>query len=142
VEWLRKRGLEPRYFAGGGWYMDEQVAEALAELGLVDCTATSFRPSYLPPGAPRVEAAGPVRFSLASRRTLLELPATHSVGMLARGVAGALRDEVVHAYFHDTDLLYSRRRRVLPLALRLLALRRSVSDLDELAQADAPERPL
>src|SRR5262249_9743956 len=38
--WLRREGLEPRFFCGGGWYMDESVAAALADLGYVDCTAT------------------------------------------------------------------------------------------------------
>jgi hypothetical protein len=141
VEWLRERGLEPRYFAGGGWYMDERVAEVLAELGLVDCTATSFRPAYLEPDAPRVEAARPLRFSLPSGRTLLELPATHSLGMLARGLARPLRTEAVHVYFHDTDLLGARRRSALGIALRLLALRRRAADLDTLADLAPPTRP-
>ena len=50
VAWLHERGLRPRLFAGGGWYMDEGVAAVLAELGLADCTATAFRPSYLRAG--------------------------------------------------------------------------------------------
>src|SRR5581483_9838965 len=32
--WMRERGLEPRFFCGGGWYTDERVREAVAELGL------------------------------------------------------------------------------------------------------------
>ena len=36
--WLRDRGLEPRFFCGGGWYMDESVATTLVELGYTDCT--------------------------------------------------------------------------------------------------------
>src|SRR2546427_678113 len=49
---LRKLGLRPTLFCGGGWYADVAVAEACADLGYVDCTATSYRPPYLPPGAP------------------------------------------------------------------------------------------
>ena len=142
VEWVRGRGLEPRFFAGGGWYVDEAVLETLAELGLVDATATAFRPGYLDAGAPRLAADAPVTFRLPSGATVLELPATHSVGMLARGLAGSLRAPVVHAYFHDTDLLDPRRRLVLLAALRALRLRRRPSDLRLLAAAGAPQRPL
>ena len=39
--WLRERGLTPTLFCGGGWYMDADVAETLAELGYADCTATA-----------------------------------------------------------------------------------------------------
>ena len=54
--WLRERGLEPRFFCGGGWYMDADVLAAVAELGYVDCTATAARPSFLPPASPRALA--------------------------------------------------------------------------------------
>ena len=140
VDWLRERGLEPRFFAGGGWYMDETVAETLAELGLADATATAFRPPYLDEGAARLAAEQPVRFRLPSGRTLVELPATHSVGMLIRGLAGPMRAPVVHAYFHDTDLLDARRRTALGLGLRLLARRRRPADLDRVASDDLPEQ--
>ena len=30
LAWLRERELEPTLFAGGGWYLDEDVAETLA----------------------------------------------------------------------------------------------------------------
>jgi hypothetical protein len=43
--------------------------------------------------------------------------------MLARGVLGPL-PPVVHAYFHDTDLLDRRRAEALELALRALRIRR------------------
>src|SRR5438445_1033670 len=45
--WLRSAGLQVDLFCGGGWYLDELVAEVLAELGYTDCTATAFRPDYL-----------------------------------------------------------------------------------------------
>src|SRR5437762_1428084 len=72
--WLRERGLHPRFFCGGGWYLDEGVAAALAELGYTDCTATAFRPSYLAPAAPRLSLAEPARLQVGTA-TLLELPA-------------------------------------------------------------------
>jgi hypothetical protein len=128
--WLREHGLEPRLFAGGGWYMDEQVAEALAELGYADCTATAFRPAYLEPGAPRLSLAEPARLRLGDR-TLLELPATHSLGMASRAAFGRL-PRYVHVYFHDTDLLEPRRRRALELALRIIGRRRRPTRLDRL----------
>ena len=48
--WLRERGLEPRFFSGGGWYTDAAVREAVADLGLVDCTPRGGAPS---PGSSR-----------------------------------------------------------------------------------------
>jgi hypothetical protein len=51
------------------------------------------------------------------------MPATHSLGMLARAVVGPL-PPVVHAYFHDTDLLDRKRATALGVALRALRLRR------------------
>jgi hypothetical protein len=123
IEWLRAQGLHPMLFAGGGWYMDDDVADALAELGLGDCTGTAFVPSYLAPDAPRLGAVQPTTIELPSGRRLLEVPATHSLGMLARGVIGPL-PPVVHAYFHDTDLLDRKRGAALELALRALRLRR------------------
>jgi hypothetical protein len=123
VEWLRAHRLEPTLFAGGGWYMDDDVADALGELGLTDCTGTAFTPSYLPTDAPRLAAAQPTTLELSSGRRLAEVPATHSLGMLARSVVGPL-PPVVHAYFHDTDLVDRKRALALGLALRALRLRR------------------
>jgi hypothetical protein len=123
VEWLRGRDLAPTLFAGGGWYMDVDVAETLAELGLADCTGTAFRPGYLPADAPRLALDEPAVLQLPSGRELVETPATHSLGMLALGVLGPL-PPVVHAYFHDTDLLDRRRALALELGLRVLARRR------------------
>jgi hypothetical protein len=140
--WLREQGLAPRFFCGGGWYVDEGVASALAELGYVDCTATAFRPAYLAAEAPRLGLAEPAWLTIDGAR-FLELPTTHSLGAAARAaVRGAARG--VHVYFHDTDLLDRRRRLALRFALELLARRRLPLDLERLADAaagTAPERP-
>jgi multidrug efflux pump subunit AcrB len=62
------------------------------------------------------------------------LPATHTIGMLAR----ALRlPDYVHVYFHDTDLMDSKRAFALRLGLRHLSLRRPVKDVDELSRASS-----
>ena len=45
-------------FCGGGWYLDAPLAEMLAELGYVDCTATTFRQTYLAADAPRLQLRG------------------------------------------------------------------------------------
>src|SRR6266540_4096887 len=87
-EWLRDRGLEARFFCGGGWYLDPDVAAVVADLGYVDTTATAYRQAYLAQGAPRMELAEPAWLRLEDGRRLLELPATHSLGMLVRGLAG------------------------------------------------------
>lgn len=145
IAWLRGHDLDPKLFCGGGWYMDAAVADAAAELGYADCTATSFRPSYLAADAPRVGLDEPAWLELPGRR-LLELPTTHSIGMLARAAFDprALREPVVHAYFHDTDLLDRRRAAALHVGLRLLGWRREATDLDRLARElakTAPTRP-
>ena len=98
AEWLREHDLEPRFFCGGGWYSDEDVRRTVRELGLVDCTARDGEPT-----------AG-------------VLPTTHSLGRLARSVAGPL-PPYVHAYFHDYDLLDVFRRRALVTSLTLLGRR-------------------
>ena len=100
AEWMRVRGLEPRWFCGGGWYTDEDVSTTVQELGLVDCTPRGGTPS---PGV---------------------LPTTHSLGQLARAVLKPL-PAYVHAYFHDYDLVDPRRRIALVTALRILGRRRS-----------------
>jgi hypothetical protein len=107
--WLRERGLEPRWFCGGGWYTDDAVRDAVRELGLVDCTERGGRPS---PGV---------------------LPTTHSLGQLARAVLGPL-PEYVHAYFHDYDLLDVRRRVALLMSLRALGRRAQRGDALSLAR--------
>jgi hypothetical protein len=121
--WLRERGLEPRFFCGGGWYMDESVMGALAELGYVDFTATAARPAFLAPGSPRAALDGPAWIRLDDGRRVLELPSTNSLGSAAKSLAGSL-PSVAHVHFHDYELLDARRRAALSLTLRLLARRR------------------
>jgi hypothetical protein len=115
--WLREHGLEPTLFCGGGWYTDHAVRAAVSELGYADCTSRE--------GAPRRDG------------DLVELPTTRSLGQLARGVLGRLDEPVVHAYFHDYDLLDTRRRVVLVWSLRVLARRREATDQDFLRGAFA-----
>jgi hypothetical protein len=126
--WLQERGLRPRLFCGGGWYMDERVAALLAELGYADCTATAFRPAYLPAGAPRLSLGEPARLRVGNAM-LLELPATHSLGMAVRAALGPL-PRYVHVYFHDSDLLHTRRRIALEAALAVLGRRCRPARLD------------
>ena len=142
AEWMRAQELEPRVFCGGGWYIDAAVADTLAALGLADCTGTAFRPDYLDKGAARLEAAEPAQLVLDGGRRLLELPATHSLGMAARAAVGPL-PQYVHVYFHDTDLLSRSRRLSLTATLAVLGRRCERGDLDALRRdaADAPELP-
>jgi hypothetical protein len=130
VAWLRERGLDPRLFAGGGWYLDEPVAAAVAELGLADCTATAFRPPYLAADAARLSLVEPAMVR-AGNEVLLELPATHSLGMAARSALLRL-PAYVHVYFHDTDLVDGGRLRALRWALRIIGRRRPPERLDRL----------
>jgi hypothetical protein len=85
-----------------------------------------------------LQVDGPRTLRLPSGALLSELPATHSLGMLARGLA-SLRGPV-HVHFHDWELLDRRRAIALDVVLHLLRLRRRSIDLDELARraADAP----
>ena len=141
AEWLRARGLAPRFFCGGGWYLDAPLAETLAGFDYVDCSATTFRQSYLDDDAPRLQLPGPRRVGLPSGASLLELPATHSFGSLARGVLRL--DGLVHVHFHDWELADRRRALALEVVLRALRLRRRPLAVDELARlaAEAPEVP-
>ena len=141
VEWLRANGLAPRYFCGGGWYLDLPLAETLAASGYVDCTATTFRQTYLADGAPRLQLDGPARLRLPGGATLVELPATHSLGMLARSLHRL--PALVHVHFHDWELVDRRRAAALEAVLRLLRLRHRPLTIEELAgrTADGPERP-
>jgi hypothetical protein len=138
--WLRQNGCEPRFFCGGGWYLDEPLAETLAELGYADCTATTFRQTYLAADAPRLQLASPARLQLPSGGSLLELPATHSLGMLARGLL-RLRGPV-HVHFHDWELADRRRSTALGWLLRYLGLRftpLTVADFADRAGYAVPE---
>ena len=141
-EWLRSVGLDIACFCGGGWYLDADVALAVAELGYADCTATAFKPSYLEAGAAHLQLQEPTWLELGSGRRLLEVPTTHSIGMLARGVLGPFRRQVVHAYFHDTDLLDARRTAALRAGLAFLGLKRTATDLRELADGLSPAATL
>jgi len=138
--WLREHELDPRYFCGGGWYLDTGLAELLAELGYVDCTATSFRQAYLADDAPRLQLDAPARLRLPSGAQLLELPATHSVGMLARGLLTL--PNLVHLHFHDWELADRRRAAAIQVLLHILGRRYRPLTVSELADraADAPER--
>jgi hypothetical protein len=135
--WLREEGIRPTLFCGGGWYIDADLAGALAQLGYADCTATGFRPRHLDEKAARLELDEPTWLTLAGGDRLLELPSTHSLGMIARAAlrAGALHHALVHVYFHDTDLLVRRRATALRAALLALARRRRPADLDQVAAA-------
>jgi hypothetical protein len=126
--WLREQGLEPRFFCGGGWYMDADVMGAVADLAYADCTATSFRPSYLPRGAERIALDEPGWVRLADGRRVLELPTTHSLGAAARALPRRLPRHV-HVHFHDYELLDARRTAALRATLALLARRRRPTDL-------------
>jgi hypothetical protein len=112
--WLRENGLAPTLFCGGGWYEDDGVRAAVAELGYADCTPRD--------GEPRV----------VDGRTVL--PTTHSPGALAKAVVWRLNGAHVHAYLHDYDLLSRHVRDTLVASLYLLRLRRGLGDLDRLAE--------
>jgi len=77
---------------------------------------------------------------LPSGRRLLELPSTHSIGMLVRALPRRLDEPLVHVYFHDTDLLDRRRALALRIALRVLSLRRTPSDLDAVQRDFRPTK--
>jgi len=138
--WLHERGLSPTLFCGGGWYTDAAVAEACAALGYVDVTPRTTRPPYLGDGAAWAELGGPARIDLGAA-TLTSVPTTHGAGDLLRAVLRPGLATRVHAYFHDTDLVDPRRRRLIALGLRLLARRRPPSDLD-LVAASAADWPV
>jgi hypothetical protein len=141
-EWLKSKKLDAQLFCGGGWYIDEEVAAAVADLGYTDCTATAFRPGYLEPGAQHLQLGEPTWLELGDGKRLLEIPTTHSIGMLARGLWGPFRRPIVHAYFHDTDLLDRRRRTALSLGLTFLNLKRAPADLGALQAALRPEKTM
>ena len=135
---LRELGLEPTLFCGGGWYTDVEVAEACAELGYVDCTPRATRPPYLADGARWSSLDSPAAVELPSGRALRVIPSTHTLGDLARSLSSRRLPELVHVYFHDTDLLDARRRALLRAALPLLARRAQTTDLDTFAAHALP----
>jgi hypothetical protein len=140
-ERLRELGLTPTLFCGGGWYSDAEVVEACAELGYVDCTPRASRPPYLAADERWASLAEPATVVLPSGRELLAIPTTHTLGDVARALAGRSLAPLVHAYFHDTDLLDRRRRLLLQAVLRGLARRAEVLDLDALAARVRAEAP-
>jgi hypothetical protein len=133
--------LPPTLFCGGGWYTDVDVAEACAELDYVDCTPRASRPPYLAPGERWASLAEPSTVVLPSGRMLGVIPTTHSLGDLARALARRRLPELVHVYFHDTDLLDLRRRALLRGVLVALARRARPTDLDALATRLLPGAP-
>ena len=141
---LRELGLTPTLFCGGGWYTDEEVADACAELGYVDCTPRRSRPSYLAAGEPWASLAAPARVRLSPNRVVRSIPTTHSLGELARAFARPRSlSPAIHVYFHDTDLLSRKRRALLAMLLPALSRLSSRTDLDALAVSleDTPEIP-
>lgn len=139
---MRELGLAPTVFCGGGWYTDADVAEACAELGYVDCTPRSTRPTYLGRNEPWASLEAPALVRLPSGRRLAAIPTTHSLGDLSRAL---LRPRLlplsVHVYFHDTDLADRRRRTLLRAVLRVLARVAAPTDLDTLVAAVTPNAP-
>jgi hypothetical protein len=141
---LRELGLAPTLFCGGGWYTDEEVAEACAELGYVDCTPRASRPPYLAAGERWASLAKPARVRISPNSVVRSIPTTHSLGELARGLARPRAlPEAVHVYFHDTDLVRGRRRALVAMLLSALSRLSTPTDLDVLAMSleDAPEVP-
>lgn len=139
---MRELGLVPTLFCGGGWHTDAEVAEACAELGYVDCTPRARRPPYLAPDAVWAALAEPARIRLPSERLLAAIPTTHSLGDLGRALLGRKSlPNVVHVYFHDTDLADRQRRIGLAAVLVLLARLAEPTDLARLAEVTetAPE---
>ena len=138
---LQGSGVVPTLFCGGGWYTDEEVAEACAELGYVDCTPRARRPPYLGEDEKWASLASPAIVELESGRTLAAIPTTHSLGDLARALPRRDLPDLVHLYFHDTDLLDARRRALLRVVLLALARRAQVTDLDAFAARALPTAP-
>jgi hypothetical protein len=138
---LRELALAPTLFCGGGWYTDAEVADACAELGYTDCTPRARRPPYLAAGESWATLAAPGTLALASGRELRAIPTTHSLGDLARALTQRNLPDLVHVYFHDTDLLDRRRRALLRAVLPVLARRANVTDLDALAAQLGPDSP-
>src|SRR2546423_1300014 len=66
------------------------------------------------------------------------LPTTPSIGMLAGGIWGPFRRQVVHVYFPDTGLLARRRAGALRVGLAFLGLKRTATDLRELQRGLRP----
>jgi hypothetical protein len=146
AEWLREREVVPRFWCGGGWYLTPSIASVLCDFGYVDCTATAFELRYLASGAPHLRVGAPCSLLLADGRTLLELPATHTLRMAARLAVSprAIGADPVHVYFHDWELVDRARALALRAVLTQLGRRCRPYDLEALAdgvRGDAPELP-
>ena len=110
----RARTSRPRCFCGGGWYLDEPVAEALAAFGYVDCSATTFRQS-LP--RPTTRRACSCRAAPGARSPVGRVAARAAGDAFARHARPRPRPAsrgLVHLHFHDWELVD--RRRSLALA--------------------------
>ncbi len=129
--WLRDNDVVATCFCGGGWFTDGSVTAACATLGYIDCTPRTHRPPRLEEGGAWAELSRPALVETGDGQ-MLSIPTTHSLGELARLAVSPrpIRIDVVHGYFHDTDLLDPRRRRALAAALVILGRRRARSDLD------------
>jgi len=139
AEWFRRQGVAATSFCGGGWYSDASVAAACATLGYTDCTPRAHRPPRLEAGGAWIELAKPTVVE-TDDGPVLAIPTTHSLGEIVRLAfrPGRTPATLVHGYFHDTDLLDGRRRRLLRAALIVLSVRRAPRDLD-LVAAEARE---
>jgi hypothetical protein len=136
--WLRSCGLEPRFYCGGGWYMDGAVAAEVARAGYVDCSAVAFPVPWLGPGDPYLRLGEPARLD-ANGSSFLELPTTHSAGAAARSLARL--PDGVHVHFHDWELVDRRRRVAVTGLLHVLARLRPALDLERVAALVGPEAP-
>ena len=107
----------------------------------MDCTPRTTRPPYLPPDAAWAELDSPARIEVDGS-TLCAVPTSHGAGDLARALARPGLPPRVHAYFHDTDLVESRRRTLITAALALLGRRRPATTLDDVAAGVREDAPL
>ena len=100
-----------------------RLAEALAALGYVDCSATTFRQPYLADDAPRLQLPGaapaPAALGGAAARAARDALARHARPRLLSAACGP-----VHLHFHDWELVDPRRSLALHALLRVLRLRR------------------
>ena len=131
---LRELGLTPTLFCGGGWYTDDEVAEACAELGYVDCTPRARRPPYLAQGERWASLAAPAVVELPSGRPLAR-DSDDALARRPRARASSPRSAGAASTCTSTTPICStaRRRALLRVALPALARRAQVTDLDALA---------
>ena len=128
-----------RLFCGGGWYIDAEVARGRRGARLRGLHGDGVPPVYLERGAPHLQLQEPAWLELGSRRA----PARAADDALdrdarARRARARSGGQVVHAYFHDTDLLDRRRAAALRVGLAFLGLKRTATDLRELQRGLRP----